>query len=214
VGLIAFGGRSRSLSIADGGNLRSADGVGAVVASRPRTESDLVEASRRGDAAAYAELVRAHQEIAFRTAYLITRNAADAEDAAQDGFVKAYYALPRFRRGAPLRPWLLRIVANEARNRRRSEGRREALLLRAAAQAPSGGAAPSPEGEAVAAEERARLLEALETLPEEQRLTVGCRYLLGLSEEETAAALRVRRGTVKSRLARALERLRELEARV
>jgi RNA polymerase sigma factor (sigma-70 family) len=182
------------------------------VASRPRTESDLVEAARRGDGSAYAELVRTHQEIAFRTAYLITRNAADAEDAAQDGFVKAYYALSRFRRGAPLRPWLLRIVANEARNRRRSEGRREALAARAAVALPSGDAAPSPEGSALAADERARLLAALEALPEEQRLTVGCRYLLDLSEEETAAALGVRRGTVKSRLARALERLREVEA--
>jgi RNA polymerase sigma factor (sigma-70 family) len=182
------------------------------VASRPRTESELVEAARRGDGAAYAELVRAHQEIAFRTAYLITRNAADAEDAAQDGFVKAYYALARFRRGAPLRPWLLQIVANEARNRRRSEGRRAALALRAAAQAPSGDAAPSPEGTAVAAEEHARLLASLERLPEEQRLAVSLRYLLDLSEEETAAALGVRRGTVKSRLARALQRLREVEA--
>jgi RNA polymerase sigma factor (sigma-70 family) len=187
-------------------------GVDAVVASRPRTEPELVEAARRGDGAAYAELVRAHQEIAFRTAYLITRNAADAEDAAQDGFVKAYYALSRFRRGAPLRPWLLRIVANEARNRRRSEGRRAALALRAAGQTPSGDAAPSPEGNAVAAEERARLLASLERLPEEQRLAVALRYLLDLSEEETAAALGVRRGTVKSRLARALERLREVEA--
>jgi RNA polymerase sigma-70 factor (ECF subfamily) len=182
------------------------------VASRPRTESELVEAARSGDGSAYAEIVRAHQEIAFRTAYLITRNAADAEDAAQDGFVKAYYALARFRRGAPLRPWLLRIVANEARNRRRSEGRRAVLALRAAAQAPSGDAAPSPEGNAVAAEEHARLLAALERLPEEQRLAVALRYLLDLSEEETAAALGVRRGTVKSRLSRALERLREVEA--
>jgi RNA polymerase sigma factor (sigma-70 family) len=181
------------------------------VASRPPTESDLVEAARDGDESAYAQLVRAHEEIAFRTAYLITRNAADAEDAAQDAFVKAYYALPRFRVGAPWRPWLLRIVANEARNRRRSAGRREALALRAV-HASSGGAAPPPEGEVVAAEERARVLALVEALPEEQRLTIACRYFLDLSEEETAAALGVRRGTVKSRLARALDRLREVEA--
>jgi RNA polymerase sigma factor (sigma-70 family) len=74
--------------------------------------------------------------------------------------------------------------------------------------------APSPEGEAVAAEERARLLSALDSLPEEQRLTIAFRYLLDLSEEETAAALGVRRGTVKSRLARALDRLREVHADV
>ena len=176
--------------------------------SRPPTEDELVERARRGDSAAFGTLVRDHQEIAFRTAYLITRNAADAEDAAQSALVKAFYALPRFRRGAPVRPWLLTIVANEARNRRRSAGRRESLTLRAAHALPSGDAAPSPEGSLLAAEQRETLLAALETLREEERLVLSCRYLLDLSEEETAAALGVRRGTVKSRTSRALERLR------
>jgi len=54
-----------------------------------------------------------YQRIAFRTAYLLTGSAADAEDAAQAGFVNAWVSLPRFRRGAPFKPWLLRIVANE-----------------------------------------------------------------------------------------------------
>ena len=101
--------------------------------SRPRDESELVERARRGDENAYEELVRAHQGIAFRTAYLVVGSAAEAEEAAQEGFVKAYRALGRFRPGSPFRPWLLQIVANEARNRRRSEGRRAALALRAAA---------------------------------------------------------------------------------
>ena len=174
---------------------------------RPREEQELVLRARRGDERAYGKLVRAHEEIAFRVAYLITRNAADAEEAAQDGFVKAWRALGRFRTSEPLRPWLLRIVANEARNRRRSAGRREHLALRAAAS--SGEAAPSPEEAAVGADERRRLLAALDELPEQARLVLACRYLLGLSEDETAAALGVRRGTVKSRSARALERLRE-----
>ena len=176
--------------------------------SRPPTEEELVERARAGDGAAFGALVRDHQEIAFRTAYVITRNAADAEDAAQTALVKAHAALPRFRRGARVRPWLLAIVANEARNRRRSAGRREVLALRAAHEAPSGNAAPSPEGALLAAEERAALLAALEELPEAQRVVLALRYLLDLSEEETAAALGVRRGTVKSRTARALERLR------
>ena len=102
--------------------------------SRPPTEDELVERARGGDAAAFAALVRDHEEIAFRTAYLIARNAADAEDAAQVGLTKAWRALPRFRRGAPFRPWLLAIVANEARNRRRAEGRREGLTLRLASE--------------------------------------------------------------------------------
>jgi RNA polymerase sigma factor (sigma-70 family) len=146
---------------------------------------------------------------------LITGSAADAEEAAQDGFVKAYRALGRFRRGAPFRPWVLEIVANEARNRRRSAGRRTALALRAAGSTASGDAAPSPEGVLLATEEREGLLEAVNGLRDDDRLVIGCRYLLELSEEETAAALGIRRGTVKSRLSRALERLRmqlEVEA--
>ena len=153
-----------------------------------------------------------YQGIAFRTAYLLAGNAADAEEAAQDGFVKAYRALGRFRTGAPFRPWLLKIVANEARNRRRSAGRRDQLALRAAASAAPGDAAPSPEAALVSAERRDELLAALNRLGERDRLVLSCRYLLELSEDETAAALDCRRGTVKSRLARALERLRaELE---
>ena len=163
--------------------------------------------AQRGDSRAYEELIRPHQEIAFRVAYVITRNAADAEDAAQEALLKSWRALGRFRAGEPLRPWLLRIVANEARNRRRSAGRREQLVLRAAAS--PGEAAPSPEGAVLDAAERERLLAALEQLPEPGRDVLAYRYLLDLSEDETAAALDVARGTVKSRSARALERLRE-----
>src|SRR3954451_17129742 len=106
-----------------------------------------------------------HQTIAFRAAWLITGSAADAEEAAQDAFVKAYRALGRFRSGEPLRPWLLAIVANEARNRRRSAGRRGALALRAAGEErPSGEAAPSPEAALLAGERRATLLSALSRL--------------------------------------------------
>src|SRR6266487_836561 len=107
-----------------------------VVEGRPLDESELVERARRGDHDAYTELVHAYQGIAFRTAYLITGAAAEAEDAAQDGFVKAWRALGRFRSGAPFRPWLLSIVANEARNRRRSGGRRANLVLRVATEEP------------------------------------------------------------------------------
>ncbi len=149
-----------------------------------------------------------HASVAYRTAYLITGSAAEAEDAAQDAFVKAWRALRRFRPGAEFRPWLLRIVANEARNRRRAGGRRTALALRAAHE-PSGEAAPSPEAALLAEERRRTLLAAVDALPEPARLAIACRYLLDLSEEETAAVLGVRRGTVKSRTARALERLRE-----
>ncbi len=174
-------------------------------------EAETVERARRGDASAYADLVQRYTEMAFRTAYLVTGSAADAEDAAQDAFVKAYRALPRFRPGGSFRPWLLRIVGNEARNRRRSAGRRAALELRATERLRVVGANPSsPEAAAEAAEERRALLGALNRMAEEDRQVISCRYLLQLSVEETAAALGLPEGTVKSRLSRALSRLREL----
>jgi RNA polymerase sigma factor (sigma-70 family) len=183
------------------------------VVDRPLEETELVERARRGDLRAWETIVRTHQGLAFRTAYVLTASAADAEEAAQDGFVKAYRALGRFRRGAPFRPWLLRIVANEARNRRRSAARRERLSLRAAAEARPGDAVPSPEAALLSREEHESLLAAVERLSDDHREAIACRYFLDLSEDETAAALHVRRGTVKSRLSRALERLREeLEA--
>jgi RNA polymerase sigma-70 factor (ECF subfamily) len=165
--------------------------------------------AKRGDVSAYEELVRMHQGLAFRVALIAAGDAGDAEEAVQDGFVKAYRALGRFRDGSPFRPWLLRIVANEARNRRRSAGRRSGLALRAAAAA-SGDAAPSPEAAALAHERRDELLDGLGRLDERDREVLVHRFVLDLGEEETAAALGVRRGTVKSRTSRALERLRAL----
>ena len=108
-------------------------------------DADLIERAQRGDDDAYAMLVQRYQTIAFRTAWMVCGDPAEAEDAAQEAFLKAHAALPRFRAGAPWRPWLLRIVANEARNRRRSAGRRSALALRAA-QEPSGEGAASADG--------------------------------------------------------------------
>ena len=122
----------------------------------------MVELARAGDDDAYAALVRAHQDVAFRTAMLITANAADAEEAAQDAFVKAYRALHRFRAGEPLRPWLLTIVANEARNRRRSAGRRRAPRAARRRGARLSGRGPVSRGGALLAERRApRLLAAI-----------------------------------------------------
>ncbi len=117
---------------------------------RPLTENELVERAREGDGHAYASLVREHEEIAFRIAYVICGSAADAEEAA-----------------------------------------------------------PSPEAALLAGERRATLLAGLGRLSERDRTVIACRYLLDLSEAETAATLGVRAGTVKSRLSRALGRLRE-----
>jgi RNA polymerase sigma-70 factor (ECF subfamily) len=151
--------------------------------------------------------VRRYQDVAMRTAYLVAPE-ADAADAVQDAFLKAYAALPRFRAGSPVRPWLLRIVANEGRNRRRSATRRAGLAERATVAAPPEPVAISPEAEVLAAEARATLLAALDRLRDEDREVIGARYLLELSETETADTLGLPRGTVKSRTSRALTRLR------
>jgi RNA polymerase sigma factor (sigma-70 family) len=181
----------------------------AVVGRPPDSEAALVERAREGDAVAYGSLVRAHQDIAFRVACLAGGSASEAEEAAQEGFVKAWRALPRFRAGAPFRPWLLAIVANEARNRRRAAGRRAGLALRAAEVAERETGGPSPEAQLLASARRDELLAALGELDERDRAVLTCRYLLDLSEQETASALGCRRGTVKSRTSRALTRLRE-----
>ena len=171
-------------------------------------EAELIERARRGDVAAFESLVRAHQDVAFRTAWVASGGTDDAEDAAQEGFMKAFAALPRFRPGAPFRPWLLTIVANEARNRRRSAGRRESLALRAPDPTDARSIEASPESVVLIRERRASLLEAVGRLPDADREVISYRYLLQLTEAETAAAIGVPVGTVKSRLSRALERLR------
>ncbi|MGI8608760.1 MAG: RNA polymerase sigma factor [Candidatus Dormibacteria bacterium] len=178
------------------------------VEGRPPNNSGLVERARHGDAHAFEDLVHEYSEVAFRVAYLIAGSSADAEDVAQESFYKAYRGLSGFRAGAPLRPWLLRIVANEARNRRRSVARRPQLALNEAGAATPDDPARSPEALAVAAEERETLLRCVNDLPDQDRLVVAARYFLDLTTDESASALRCPSGTIKSRLSRALERLR------
>jgi RNA polymerase sigma factor (sigma-70 family) len=169
-------------------------------------DAQAVGLARAGDVDAYAWLVRRHSAAAVRVAAAVCGSATDAEDAAQEAFVKMFYALDRFRPDAPLRPWLLRIVANEARNQQRSGRRRTALAARGA----SSGALPAPSAEefVIAGADADAVLAAVASLGERDRLVIAYRYFGGLSEREMADALGCRQGTVKSRLARALERLR------
>jgi RNA polymerase sigma-70 factor (ECF subfamily) len=151
---------------------------------------------------AYAALVRASEPAARRLSMLLC--GADGDDAVQDAIVKGWYALDRYREEAPFRSWLLRIVANEARNRRRSAGRRAARELRSAELRHE----PSAESAAMTGERRAALLAAVDALPSKLRDAIVCRHLLELSESETADVLGLPAGTVKSRLSRGLDRLR------
>ena len=178
----------------------------------PETETHpddtlLVRRARGGDRDAYASLVRRYQGIALRVASLAGPS-ADAEDAVQEAFVKAYRSLPKFDQARPFRPWLRAIVANEARSRGRSAQRATALVDRAAAFGAATGETESAEESALSRIGSGPLTAALAALrPDEQEVLV-CRFVLDLGEDETASVLGVRRGTVKSRTSRALARLR------
>lgn len=173
-------------------------------------DQQLAASARLGDIGAFEELVRRHQDVAFRTAYLILRDPSDAEDAAQEAIVKAYRAIGRFHEGSAFRPWLLKIVSNQALTAARSRKRRGAATERAAAQGPL----PCPDiDETVIDRERAQLIwRALQSLDEQQRVVVYLRYFLALPERELAEYLGCPAGTVKSRLHRALGRLRSIIA--
>ena len=170
-------------------------------------DAELIRLARRDDPVAWEALMRLHQEPIFRLAYLILGDAAEAEDAAQETFIRAYRALDRFDEIRPLRPWLLSIAANLARNRRRSVGRYWAALQRAFQANPEPYHAPS---ERTAAADARRLREAVTRLRPDGQDIVYLRYFLGLSEAETAAALGIPAGTAKSRLNRALAHLRRV----
>lgn len=175
---------------------------------RPRDDQTaLVERARRGDVDAYQQLVRLHQHAAVRLAATVTGSWDDPEAVVQDAFVKAYHALDRFRPGAAFRPWLFTIVVNTARNARRAGQRRRGLAERLAHREPPR-TEDTTELAALDADARRLLVNAVQRLPRRQREAVACRYFLELTEAETAAVLGIARGTVKSRLSRALRRLR------
>jgi RNA polymerase sigma-70 factor (ECF subfamily) len=169
-------------------------------------EDGAVAAARKGDREAFCALVERYQEVAFRAAYLVVRDAAAAEDVTQEGFVRAYGALSSFREGQPFRPWLLRIVTNLALNDLRARGRRQGLLARFGRlrQDPE----PAPEGAVVVGEQQALLWRAINELPADDRVILYLRYFLELPEREIAVAVGKPAGTVKSRLHRAGGRLR------
>jgi RNA polymerase sigma factor (sigma-70 family) len=169
-------------------------------------DAELIDRAKRGDVDAYGELVRRYQHDARRTAAAIA-GAGVADDAAQEAFVRAYGFLHRFRPGAPFRPWLLTVVANVARNQRRSSHRWTRALRQSGQRGGQPLAAPSAEDEALTRHRGGDLRAALDALPHRYRDVVACRYLLDLTEDETARVLGLARGTVKSRLSRALDRL-------
>jgi RNA polymerase sigma-70 factor (ECF subfamily) len=174
-------------------------------------DQTLIANARAGDIGAFEELVRRHQDSAFRTACLVLRNADEAEDAVQDALVSAYKAIGRFREGGSFRPWLLKIVVNQSLNMLKRRKRQTATAERAAIES---GPPIFEIDEELIDRERAHLIwRALESLRENERIVVYLRYFLALPERELAEYLGCPSGTVKSRLHRALAKLREVVTR-
>ncbi len=175
-------------------------------------EAEIIARARQGEEAAFEELVRLHQEPAFRLAYLVLGDAEEARDVVQESFVRAFRAIRRFDLSRPWRPWFLRITINQARNRRRSAARHLAALQRLLRLDPdpapltSGLAADAPP---LPASSLRDLWHAIRSLRREDQQVIYLRFFLELSEVETAGVLGVARGTVKSRLHRTLRRLRQ-----
>ena len=170
-------------------------------------EPTLIRHAANGDAAAWESLMQAHQESVFRLAYLLLGDPDEAEDAAQESFLRAWKYLKRFDATRPLRPWLLSITANLARNRRRSASRYLAALVRAFREEP---ASMRIEEKSMQNMEANELWHAVQSLSWAEQQIVYLRFFLDLSVSETAQVLQVAEGTVKSRLSRALEKLRTI----
>lgn len=169
-------------------------------------ESTLIQRATKGEAAAWEPLMLTHQEPVFRLAYLIMGDADDAEDITQETFLRAYRSLKRFDPTRPLRPWLLSIAANLARNRHRSAARYLAALTRSFRAEP-----PAPfdvEQHTSLNQDADQLWKAVRLLNADDQQVIYLRFFLDLSTAETAQALDVAEGTVKSRLNRAVSRLR------
>lgn len=171
-------------------------------------ESEAVARAQQGEAAGWEFIVATHQAGVFRLAYLLLGDADEAADAAQETFLRAYAALAGFDPARPLRPWLLRIASNLARNRRRAAGRYLAALQRALRAEPERDRPPLVEQLSAQQAAAAALWEAVRRLPRADQEVVYLRFFLELPEAEMAAALGVAAGTVKSRLHRSLKRLR------
>jgi RNA polymerase sigma-70 factor (ECF subfamily) len=171
--------------------------------ARGLRERGAVRAALRGDAAGVDWLFRTHWPAAYRAAWLIVRDEAAAEDIAQEGFLAALGALDRFDRARPFGPWLRTIVA-----RRAIDAARARALRREVGDEPLAAVASREAAEGLADD----VLVAVAALPDEQRIPIALRHLLGFTPGEIAELLDLPRGTVNSRLRRGLDALSEVLA--
>jgi len=169
-------------------------------------DQPLIAAAVQGDPAAFAALVERHQEMAFRVAYLLLRDAHAAEDITQDALLRAHRALDTFRLGERFRPWFLRIVSNLAKNELRARARRARLRERVTRWMPV--QHDHVERTVIDHDRWATVRQLLDAAPEADREVLLLRHIAELSEAEMADVMDCAPGTVKSRLSRARARLR------
>jgi RNA polymerase sigma factor (sigma-70 family) len=167
---------------------------------------ELVARARRGDGVAFGALVEGDLPAMVRLAAVVSGNSGDAEDIVQEALTKVLQSLRRFDETRPFRPWFATIVANQARNWKRSRGRRLRLVERIAVQANL--PVRSVDELVIEADEGSRVVAALQGLEPLDREMLALRFLAGLTEKESAEALGIAPGTVKSRTSRALGRMR------
>ncbi len=172
-------------------------------------DAGLLRAAQGGDQAAFTEIVRRYQRAVYRLAYALTRNTSDADDLAQETFVRAYQAIGRFRVGEPLYPWLARIATNLAFSLFRRRRRRPETPLEPLVEVGQQWAVEDDPAARVEESERARHLQAaFADLKPEHQAILALRVVEEQSYEVIATTLGVPVGTVMSRLSRARAELR------
>lgn len=192
--------------------------VTSVAANGSREDNAFLDALRAGDAAAFETLVDRYSSDIYALLYRLTSNPDEASDLTQDTFLRALRSVKGFRGDASLKTWLFRIAINESRNRFRwwKRRRRDVTVSLDVAIGETertlhdtlADHGKSPEDSALDREREARLAEALSELTDIYREAIVLCDIEGLSYEETAAALGVNLGTVKSRISRGRQELR------
>ena len=172
-------------------------------------EAQAVQRCQAGDKEAFRYVVERYGNLMYGTAYQLTRNHARAQELTQDALVLAWRGINSFQ-GGSLKAWLVKILTNRGISIGRRREIDAATLDDPDSPVNVADETQDPAAAAISTLERERIQGAMSTLPEEQRQVVALRFFSELSVSETAAALGVREGTVKSRLSRALSRLRDV----
>jgi len=167
----------------------------------------MIAGARAGDTQAFQMLVKRYEQQVYRAAYFILRDPDEAEEVAQEAFMRGYKTIKNFKQDQPFRPWILRIAVNQALTAVRKLKRRREISVESPSVVPS----DYDIDEALIDKDRAdTLIAALNQMQERERVVIYLRYFMDLSEKELAQYLKCAQGTAKSRLHRSLAKLREI----